>query len=164
MSTNIFPAGKYLTRAKEWAIAEGKSAPQAFISFEEVAELGRPPAYYGSFSDAALPFTMKALRACGWAGSDLSELEHAQCGMDSNQVEIVVDHEVYEGVTRAKVKWVNAPGAGVTPMAADKKASFVQQMKAKILLLEQGQPKTASRNDGPPPGHPAHADSGPSLP
>lgn len=165
--SNIFPAGKYLTRAKEWAITETTTTkePQIYIAFADVDGLGQPPAYYGTFGEKALVHTMKALRNCGWNGSDIQELDHAQCGLDSNKVEIVVDHEEYGGKWRAKTKWVNSPGAGVTALAPDKKAAFAQALKAKILQLEQGQPpKSAPRQaDGPPPGHPAHADI-PTLP
>lgn len=159
MST-IFPEGKYLTRCKEWALgATKKEEPQVFLAFEDIEGLGQPPAYYGQFGDKSLPHTMKALRACGWKGSDISELDHASAGVDANAVEIVVAHEEFEGVVRAKVRWVNAPGAGVTPLDPAKKASFAQALKAKILQLEQGQPRPVASaratQSGPPPGHPA---------
>ena len=157
---DIFPAGKFLTRCKEWALAETKKGePQVVLFFRDVGELGQPPAYYGQFGEKSLPHTMKALRACGWRGTDITELEHAQCGMDSADIELVIEHEEYEGKIHAKTRWINTPGAGVTPLSADKKANFAQQLKAKILQLEQGQPQkpaAPSRSaGGPPHGHPA---------
>lgn len=158
--SEIFPGGKFLTRAKQWALTETKAGdPQVFIAFADVGDLGQPPAYFGGFGEKSLSHTMKALRACGWQGHDVLELERADCGLDRNQVELVVEHEQYEGKPRAKAKWINVPGAGVTPLSAEKKASFAQQMKARILQLEQGQPRPAQqqqRQDGPPPGHPAN--------
>lgn len=159
--SNLFPAGKFLTRCKEWAIGATKAEePQVFLAFQDVEGVGQPPAYYGTFGEKALVHTMKALRACGYKGSDvINDLDTAHCGLDANMVEIVVEHEQYEGKWSAKLKWVNVPGAGVKTLAPDKKAAFAQTLKAKILALELGQPKPASQTDGPPPGHPAHHDT-----
>lgn len=144
--SSIFPEGKYLTTCKEWALgATKKEEPQVFLAFEDIESVGQPPAYYGQFGDKTLVHTMKALRACGWKGSDISELERIDCGLNANQVEIVVAHEEYEGVVRAKVKWVNAPGKGITPLDPAKKASFAQALKGKILQLDQGQPRQAAK-------------------
>lgn len=94
----------------------GKST-QVVISFELTdeadADHGVFISYFGSLSDAAIAHTVKALAACGWTGDDLSELPAlAETGALSEPVELVVDHEEYDGTWRAKVKWVNQPGGG----------------------------------------------------
>ena len=159
--SELHPEGVFQAKCCEWALIETKSgAPQVYLVLEK-PDGSRLPAYYGSLSEAALPYTLKALRNCGWAGSDIMELDHASCGMDKNIVEAVVMHEEYDGKTRAKVKWLNIPGAIMaTPLSADKKAAFAQQLKANILRLEMDKPKapTQQRQTEPPPGHPANVD------
>ncbi len=156
---SLYPAGYHLAKCVEWALTETKAgAPQVFLKFKAL-DGTEPPAYFGGFGEKSLPFTLKALRACGWHGSDPMEIEHANCGLDANEVSLKVEHETYEGVERAKVSFVNVPGAALKALDPAKKASFAQQMKAQILALEQGQPKPAVKpSNGPPPGHPASAD------
>lgn len=154
---SLYPAGYHLAKCVEWALTETKKGdPQVFLKFKAL-DGTEPPAYFGGFGERSLPFTLKALRACGWTGSDVTEIEHANAGLDRNEVSLKVEHETYEGVERAKVSFVNAPGQALKPLDPAKKASFAQQMKAQILALEQGQPRPAAAKapSGPPPGHPA---------
>lgn len=64
--------------------------------------------------------TIESLQYCGWSGDDLSIFASgALQGIDTNEVELVVEMEQYEdnqtGETREspKVQWVNRPGGGV---------------------------------------------------
>lgn len=161
--SDLYPEGRVPARCVEWALTETNSgAPQVFLRFKAL-DGSEPPPYFGSFSEKALVHTLKALRACGWTGADVTTLDDAHCGLDANEVSLVVAHEVYEGVTRAKTKWVNAPGAALTPLDPAKKASFAAQLKGQILALEQGKPsapapKPNGKPAAPPPGHPADAD------
>ena len=69
--------------------------------------------WFGNFSsEKSTEIAVKALRACGWAGNDMSDLT----GIDSLDVEIVVELEEYDGKTRTKVKWVNALGGGAVKL------------------------------------------------
>ncbi len=156
--SDLYPEGNHLAKCKEWALTETKAGdPQVFLKFEDVD--GRePPPYFGGFGERSLPHTLKALRACGWTGTDITEIEHAQCGLDSNQVSLKVEHEEYEGKTRAKTRFVNVPGAALKALDPAKKASFAQSLKANILALEMNQPKPTKPQSGPPPGHPANAE------
>ncbi len=157
--SELYPEGTVPAKCVEWALTETTAgAPQVFLKFKAL-DGTEPPAYFGSFSEKALPHTLKALRACGWTGVDPMEIDNPHAGLDANEVSLVIGHETYEGVTRAKVKWVNTPGQALKPLDPAKKATFAQALKAQILALEQGQPKAAAKKpSGPPPGHPADAD------
>ena len=85
---------------------------------------------------------MKALRAVGFQGDDLSAIFDQTL---NNKVQIVVDHDTYDGKTRAKVQWVNVPGAGgfsfAKPMKRDEMRRFGAEMKsiAKATPAIQGE-------------------------
>ena len=144
----------------------GTGKEEVGVEFEIDAGDGPPERiwWYGFFTEAATPWTLKALRTCGWLGSDLSDLStiNPDNGAD---IEIVVEEEEYEGKVRQKVKYING-GAGVgmkKPLDSAEAKAFAAKMKGAILALEGGSkpaPKPAAKKkaaatDGPPPGHPA---------
>lgn len=97
---------------------------------------------YGSFSDAALPYTLKDLRTCGWVGDDLSDL--SSVGGDGGvAVEIVIGQEEYpagSGQWHDKVKFINALGAGgaglAKPLDATQAKAFAARMRNNVRALE----------------------------
>lgn len=119
----------------------GTGNVQIAIGFEIVDE-GSPDngsniTYFGSFSDAAIEFTVQALRNCGWTGDDLVELPAlADSGGLAETVSLVVAHEEYDGKLQAKVKWVNKPGSGRVklkdPLDEGGIRNFAMQMRGKI--------------------------------
>lgn len=89
------------------------------------------------FSEKALPFAIKELRALGWTGDDIAELEIlAANGELANEVEIVVEHEEYKGKVRDKVKWINSPGEGSggveKPLSDDRRKSLSDRVRAHL--------------------------------
>jgi hypothetical protein len=157
MSTEGMLNGRYRAKAKKWALGDGKNAPQLVIDFEllEGPKTGQSVSYFGSFAEAATKFTIEAARNCGWVGSDFEDFDNPRAGLDRNEVSLVIEPDTYEGVTREKVKWVNALGgaAAVKPLAADKRAAFKQSFKAALLQHEAGQPKatpTPPKTNGQP--------------
>jgi hypothetical protein len=114
--------------------------------------------WYGYFTDASFPITIKALRALGWAGDDLSDLS----GIDTNEVELVVENEEYEGKVRPKVQFINALGGlGMKePMPEDRKKSFAAAMRDRIKAAElaNGQRKPVQKPLGPPRAQPSADD------
>ena len=141
------PNGVYKAQTKDRQLTQtSKGLPQAAIEFEllEPGWPGKRMTYFGSFSEAAFPHTAKALRASGWKGSDLSDMSG-----DMLEVSLVIENEEYEGKTRAKVKWVNAPGGiNAKPLPPAEAKQFAQQMKARFLAFDQTkggpQPQTGS--------------------
>jgi hypothetical protein len=78
--------------------------------------------------------TLASLRYCGWKGEDITDLG----GLDQ-EVEIVVEHEEYEGKTRAKCAWVNSPRR---ELAADKAKALADRLRSRAAA--------APIVDGPP--------------
>lgn len=155
----MLAAGTYKARAVQGVLGQaGNGTDQVGVEFEltdpEVA--GQRIAWYGFFTEKALETTLRALRTCGWQGQDLSDLS----GIDANEVSLVVEHEEYEGATRARVRWVNGAGglAMKAPMQADQAKSFAARMRGAVAAFDQlngakrAQARTASeRRPEPPP-------------
>jgi len=141
--------GRYKAKAQEWGLGQSsKGTEQVGVLFEltEGDAKGIRITWYGSFSEAAAAFTLKGLRACGWEGTDVLELETAHAGLDKNEVSLVIEQEEYQGKTSAKVQWVN-PIGGVglkTPLDPAQKQSFAARMKQFILAEEAGTAKPAA--------------------
>ena len=152
MTTENLLNGRFRAKAKSWKLAETKNGdPQLAIDFEllEGPAAGQTRSYFGSFSGGALKFTLEAARNCGWQGNDPLELDSPSNGMDENEVALVIAPEEYNGVTREKVQWVNKLGgaAAAKALSVEKRSSFAQDLKARMLALEAGQPKA------PPPAN-----------
>lgn len=151
--------GYYRAMAVEWALGKTNGgAPQVAVRFETFEDdvPGESITWYGYFTEKTTERTLESLGYCGWTGDDITDLT----GVESNEVQIVVEHETYEGKVNAKVKWVNRPGGGgiaiKAPLDDAEKASFAREMKAKIISMRQGQRaaparKSSSRQPEPPP-------------
>lgn len=129
--------GTYIARAVSAELGETKAGnPQIAVEFDTGTD-GRIT-WFGYFTEKAQERTLQALRYCGWCGIDLTDLS----GIDRNDVELVVEHESYEGKTRAKVQWVNKLGGiGLkSKMSPDKAAAFAARMKGAILAFDQKSP------------------------
>lgn len=62
--------------------------------------------YLPKGSDKGLEAAFKKIEAMGFSGDDLTELADGSL-LVGNLVQITIEHEVYEGVTRARVGFVN---------------------------------------------------------
>lgn len=141
----------FTARAKNWDLGETSTGKeQIAVQFEILtpdADI-RSITWFGFFTDAALERTIQSLRYCGWTGADLTDL----AGMDANEVELVVDDEVYEGKTRTKVKWINRPGglSLKSPMDGNRRKAFAASMRANIRAIDAGA-SPAPKQDKPAP-------------
>lgn len=157
--------GRHRAKCCSIQLAEGKNAVQVVIGFElldnERRGSGQFITYFGSLSDAAIDFTVEALRNCGWRGDDLSELpELAESGGLGDEVMLDVVAEQFEGKWRNKVKWVNKPGGKIRlekALSGDDLRSFASRMKSRVRAA--GRDSTPKRGGGgydqrdvPPPG------------
>lgn len=126
--------------------AAGKEQVGVELEILEGEAKGQRITWYGYFSDAAFDRSIESLRLLGWQGDDLSDLT----GIGTAEVLVVIEHEEYEGKTRAKAQWINGPG-GVQikdPLDQGEAVAFAQRMKGKILALNQSkgvQPSAATR-------------------
>jgi hypothetical protein len=121
--------------------------------------------WFGFLTDKTLDRTVEGLRYCGWEGDEIGALpELAANGQLSQEVELVIDHEEWEGKWRAKVKWVNRPGGGTVKL--EKKltgsdlSSFSARMKGRIRTAGAANangrttPQRSTGGGGSQPQHP----------
>jgi hypothetical protein len=149
-------AGKYKARATgEVVLGESKQKGTPFIElYFEVTEgehkgsRARWTGYFGAGTSAAR--TTESLDFCGWTGDDLSDFaDHELHGLDTNEVEIVVeieewvDKETEEPKSAPRVQWVNKPGGRVNvdnAMPPEKAQAFGAKMKGLIQATRARKP------------------------
>ncbi len=132
----------------------GTGTHQIAIEFEFLDEQGGIT-YYGPLTDNALQYTMKAVRAAGFQGDDLSDL--SSLSGETPEVMLVIGPEEYEGKVTRKVKFINSMGglALKDALQGDDLSSFAKRMKGKILACERGSgqrpaPKRQPSTPAPP--------------
>jgi hypothetical protein len=128
--------GTYRAKATEGALGLTKGGKeQAAIAFAIIdgEHAGESVTWFGYFTDATAERTIESLRTCGWIGDDLSDLT----GILDNEVQIVIEHEDYEGKTQVRVKWVNRSGSGGLALKERLEGgaakAFAQRMKGIVL-------------------------------
>lgn len=134
------PQGKYIARAKAWGFGvAGTGTEQIGVSFEitEGDYAGKRVGWYGFFnSEENAKRAMRSMRTCGWDGQGpVTEAD----GLDTNDVEIVVEEDSYQGETKSKVAWVNAIGVALKPMSEE------QQQALNARLSRWQKPSTGAR-------------------
>lgn len=150
----VYPAAVSLMQTDfgELACQFGKAktgTQQVLVTFEILrgAQAGQKIGWFGYFTDATTERTLQALRICGFAGDDLDKFADQR---PDNEVEIVVDHEIYEGKPKAKVQWVNAPGGVLRmadPLSAADMRKFSAQFKSKLKSMPAVTTKKAVREE-----------------
>jgi hypothetical protein len=142
--------GKYRARAVGGDFGKTPNTGTDFVKVTFVIADGphksEHVAWNGWFGPNSTERTIESLKSCGctFPGNDITNL----AGIDSKDVEIVVEHEAFEGrdgkaATAVKVSWVNALAGGINPeakMDAGAKASFAQKMKGALLMMNKGAP------------------------
>jgi len=153
----VINAGIYNGRAQsvQWG-RTSKGAEQVALEFRIVEgdpeAIGQTVVWFGFFTDKTWERTMESLRYCGWKGDDLSAIRVE----DLDQlVELVVEHDEYQGDINARVAWVNRPGGGgrlklKDQLSPDEVRAFAARMKQRA----KGVPEVKEPN-GNPPGVPA---------
>jgi len=133
----------------QFGTSQQKGTRQVYVAFAIIDgdHAGRRLGWFGYFTDGAVDRTIESLRLCGLKGDDLA---NAMFGPLDQEVQVVVEHEEYDGKVRAKVAWVNAPGGGAfrmaNPMKSDELRKFSATMKGKL----KGKPEVAGAKREPP--------------
>jgi hypothetical protein len=171
--------GTYTGKVIEAGLGETNSGGEQAVLLCQLGgdgpEKGLRLNYYGSFHENSVDHTIKALKAAGLPGNDLSVLiidpETGMSGWKAAvpnppDVQFVIEPEPEydpetksskldengQVVMRARVRWINAVGRlGVkTALAPDKAAAFAARMKGKMAAYDAANrgPKT---NGAPPP-------------
>ena len=150
----MIDAGKYKARAAKGELSESgtKKTPCIAVEFQ-LLDTGEFIWWYGYLTEKTETRTLESLQHAGFAGADIAGDLMAQ-GLGSRDVELVIEHETYEGKTRARVQWVNsADGGGGSAMPDDKKAAFAARMRGKLLAMggrDAPAAAPAGRNGGAP--------------
>lgn len=145
---DLVPAGYYRAVAvpvsvdgRELSVQFGRSklkgTPQVAVLFailDDGPHKGRRLTWMGYFTEDAVDRTVDALRYCGFKGDELAALPTQKL---DQEVSITVEHEEYDGKTRAKIAWVNAAGGGggmkmANPMNEGDLRRFSAQFKSKV--------------------------------
>jgi hypothetical protein len=132
--SELHPEGRYLARAVDGAWGRtGTGIEQVAVLFK--LETDRQLTWYGYLTDKTSERTMNSLITCGV--TDLETL----AGLDTNEVELVIEHDTYNGKTTAKVLWVNALGSGGVHLKdkieGSEKAGMLAKHKGNFLKLQR---------------------------
>lgn len=115
--------------------ANGKEYVEVAFEILEPGYEGNTIKWRGYFSgEKNTNITLRALRTCGWQGSDLMDL--STVGAD---VSLVLDNETYDGKTHLRVKWVNHPGGAelVSQLDPERAKRFAAKMKGTIASFDK---------------------------
>ena len=149
----LIPEGKYLANVVGAAFGTSSKgnhqvAVQFVIAPDDPDFAGESIAYVGTFTEDATQYTVEALRGTGWDGDDLEELKMLADTGQLGPAQIVVQHEEYEGAARARIRFVNRPGAGrfkfKEEMAPQSLKSFAASMKATLRSHARPAPRPGS--------------------
>ncbi len=130
-------SGTYVARAVEGQLGHSKQGTERVAVRFEIVEpadvAGQSIIWDGWLTEKAFDRTVESLRAAGLTGDDLATLD----GLGSQNVELVLAEEEYQGEVRTKVKWVNRLGGGpgrltVGAMDADAAKSFAARMRSRV--------------------------------
>lgn len=149
----ISKAGNYKAKAYEVMLGTSKKKGTPFVGVKfRVTDgefAGETLKWEGYLSDKAgasgkttAERTIESLQYCGWRGDDLSEFTKGLHGLDTSEVELVVEME--EGLEDPskkfpKVQWVNRVGGGVSfageAMNTAQAAEFGRKYRGLALTL-----------------------------
>ena len=122
--SELHEAGRFRARAVEGGWGKAASGTEQ-VAVLVKTELGKQLTWYGYLTEKAAERTMNSLITFGV--SDLETLE----GLSANEVDIVVEHDEYNGKVHAKIAWINALGSGGVALKDKVEGSERQAMLSK---------------------------------
>lgn len=148
MSNHRIPAGDYRGKAIKGTEQYGQTSKgndQIVIELD-LLDIGEKASTFLVFTDAAAPYSIDRLRALGWKGDDLSNLD----GIDANEVGVQVKYEMFEGQEKMKVQILTGGGSVKLKDQLDDKGKKAFAAKYKDLAKSVAAPKTAAVAAGKP--------------
>ncbi|MGH7605564.1 MAG: hypothetical protein ACRENK_16415 [Gemmatimonadaceae bacterium] len=136
-------------------------ADQIAMAFRlvEAPWTGKIVTWYGTFSEAAFPLTVDAMRAVGWQGRFLTTLKSDL--RRGKLVQLVCEVEDYNGEDRSRVKFVNSAGVRLkTRMTGEQRRDFGKDFQSR---LDAGAGER-NRTRGNPPVDPGAPEDGDDIP
>lgn len=138
------PKGFYKGRAIKGSEQYGvsKNGNDQIVIDLDLGELGQASTFL-NFSDAAAPYAIERLRACGWKGDDVTDLT----GIDANEIDVQVKYETYQGKEQMKVEIATGGGKVKLENQMDdrSKRAFGARMKQFLKGNGAATPKPASK-------------------
>ena len=160
-----FYKGRAIAGSAQYALNE-KNGNESVALDLDLGEVGQFTTFL-HFTEAATPYSVERLRACGWKGDDLTNL----AGVDANEITVQVKYEVWDGKERMKVDI--ATGGGriklENQMNEHQKRAFAARMRGALKATAGAPTAQAARpaqaaarpaqrpgrdlenSDGPPP-------------
>jgi len=142
----------------QWGPGTERSPFVAAVSFEVLngPQAGQKISAFLYFGEKSAVRSMESLRACGFTGDDIDKFSDQNPDIEC---QIVVEHETFEGKTRAKVKWINKAGGGAftfeKPLPPNELRRFSAQFKGTLKQMPAVAGKKAERqapSSAPPAG------------
>lgn len=148
--------GYYKAVAQAAELGESKTGtPQVAVVFkvtEPGEHDGKEMWWYGYFkSDASKRIAINGLRAAGWTGDNLEDVEE-QLNNSDHECVLKVVHEEYEGEIRARVAFVNEAGrrgGSATPLDDQGKKRLAAEMSSFIKSMDTNGGKVDPKDDVP---------------
>jgi hypothetical protein len=137
----LLPATTYTAQAVDGYLSHTKDGKeQIVVKFAIVGgpHDGQSVDWTGFFTERTFDRTIQSLRYCGWRGDDIADLT----GVDTHEVEIVVEHNEYNGKVYPRVAWVNQIG-GRARMPAEEAREFAESIKSRIVGMRSAEPEAA---------------------
>ena len=141
--------GTFKARAStmRYTTSSSKGTPGVEVVFNltDGPDKGSNITWTGWMTDGTRVRTAESLEACGFDGE-------SDATITKNEVYLVIEHEEYEGKTRARVQWVNdmARGPGSTPMDPAKAADVKADLRGLIMAKKQASAGTAPATTAAP--------------
>lgn len=154
--THRIEAGIYRARALSGSAQTGHTSNgnEQIVLTLDLLDIGEQVSAFIVFTDKSAPYSMERLRALGWKGTDLTNLD----GIDSNEVNVEVKYEMYQGTEKMKVEIRTGGGVVLKDKMDDKgKRAFA----AKYAALAKATPVVSSVS---PPAQKAAASSNDATP
>ena len=125
--------------AVSFEVLNGPCAGQRITAFLYFADTA------GKSGKTVAERSLESLRACGFTGDDIDKFADQHPDIEC---QIVVEHETYEGKTRAKVKWINPATRGFTfekPLDSTSLRKYSAQLKSTLKGIPAVVGKKAER-------------------
>lgn len=136
--------GRAIVGSEQYGLTE-KGGDQIALDIELVSGDRVTTLLY--FTDAAAPYAIERLRACGWVGDDVTQLD----GIEKNEIDVQIKYETFEGKERMKAD-IATGGGRLTlsrPMDPQQKRAFAARMKQAVKNgLSKPPAKTGQSKDG----------------
>jgi hypothetical protein len=156
---NTIQPGTYHARIQRYEMGEtDKGTPyvRVLLAVEDGGMNPSEISYFGYLTEKSAPYTLRTLLTMGFTGSDPLDLADAAKGnlLTTEELDVVIEHETYEGKTRAKVIAIYGHRPSMTPSQAKVKLGAMN-LKAQLAAIkaELGIKTQAPK---PAPAQPAH--------